>query len=98
MKKKSSLPKILLTMALSLMAGLPTLASEADLVVPNFKETSLDSYNLLLIGILVSVIGVIFGFVEFLKVKKISVHEAMANVGNTIFETCKTYLVQQGKF
>ena len=98
MKKKSSLPKILLTMALSLMAGLPTLASEADLVVPNFKKTSLDSYNLLLIGILVSVIGVIFGFVEFLKVKKISVHEAMANVGNTIFETCKTYLVQQGKF
>ncbi|MCM1264790.1 MAG: sodium-translocating pyrophosphatase [Candidatus Gastranaerophilales bacterium] len=97
MKKNSSLPKILLSMALSLMASLPTLASEADLVVPNFKE-SMDSYNLLLIGILVSVIGVIFGFVEFLKVKKICVHEAMANVGNTIFETCKTYLVQQGKF
>jgi K(+)-stimulated pyrophosphate-energized sodium pump len=98
MKKNSSLPKIMLTIMAFLMAGLPTLASEADLIVPNFKTTNLDSYNLLLVGICVSVIGVIFGFVEFLKVKRISVHEAMANVGNTIFETCKTYLIQQGKF
>jgi len=52
----------------------------------------------LLIGLAVSIIGVIFGFIEFLKVKKLDVHVAMANVGNTIFETCKTYLVQQGKF
>ena len=98
MKKNSSLPKIMLSIFAFLMASLPTLASEADLVVPNIKSTSVDSYNLLLIGLAVSVVGVIFGFVEFLKVKKISVHEAMAQVGNTIFETCKTYLVQQGKF
>ncbi len=98
MKKNSSLPKIMLSIFAFLMASLPTLASEADLVVPNIKSTSIDSYNLLLIGLAVSVVGVIFGFVEFLKVKKISVHEAMAQVGNTIFETCKTYLVQQGKF
>ena len=98
MKKNSSLPKIMLSIFALLMASLPTLASEADLVVPNIKSTSIDSYNLLLIGLAVSVVGVIFGFVEFLKVKKISVHDAMAQVGNTIFETCKTYLVQQGKF
>ena len=98
MKKISSLPKIMLSIFALLMASLPTLASEADLVVPNIKSTSIDSYNLLLIGLAVSVVGVIFGFVEFLKVKKISVHDAMAQVGNTIFETCKTYLVQQGKF
>ena len=98
MKKNSSLPKIMLSIFALLMASLPTLASEADLVVPNIKSTSIDSYNLLLIGLAVSVVGVLFGFVEFLKVKKISVHDAMAQVGNTIFETCKTYLVQQGKF
>lgn len=98
MKKNSSLPKIMLSIFALLMASLPTLASEADLVVPNIKSTSIGSYNLLLIGLAVSVVGVIFGFVEFLKVKKISVHDAMAQVGNTIFETCKTYLVQQGKF
>lgn len=80
------------------MTSVPTLASEADLVVPDIKSVNIDSYNLLIIGILVSAVGVIFGFAEFLKVKHISVHNAMANVGNTIFETCKTYLVQQGKF
>ena len=98
MKKLFSLSKIMLSLSALLLGSIPTFASEADLVVPNIKATSLDSYNLLIIGLIVSVIGVIFGFIEFLKVKRIDVHEAMANVGNTIFETCKTYLVQQGKF
>jgi len=98
MKKNSSLSKIMLSLSALLMTTVPALASEADLVVPNIKATSLDSFNLLLIGLIVSAIGVVFGFIEFLKVKKISVHEAMAHVGNTIFETCKTYLIQQGKF
>lgn len=76
----------------------PVLASEADLVVPSIKDASLSSYNLLLIGIAISVIGLIFGFIEFLRIKKMDVHASMAEVGNTIFETCKTYLIQQGKF
>lgn len=95
---KKTLSSIMLSLFALLTCSIPTFASEADLIVPNIKATSLESYNLLVIGIIVSVIGVIFGFIEFLKVKKIDVHEAMANVGNTIFETCKTYLVQQGKF
>ena len=76
----------------------PALASEADLVVPSIKDASLSSYQLLLVGMLISVIGLIFGFIEFLRIKKLDVHKAMAEVGNTIFETCKTYLIQQGKF
>lgn len=76
----------------------PALASEADLVVPSIKDASLSSYNLLLIGIAISVIGLVFGFIEFFKIKKLDVHSSMADVGNTIFETCKTYLIQQGKF
>ncbi len=72
-------------------------AGEADLVVPNIASNP-ESYNYLLIGLVISVVGVIFGFIEFLKIKKLPVHHAMAEVGNTIFETCKTYLVQQGKF
>lgn len=76
----------------------PVFAGEASLVVPDIKTISMDSYNLLMIGLAVSVVGVIFGLIEFFKVKKIEVHAAMAEVGNTIFETCKTYLVQQGKF
>ncbi len=98
MKKIFSLSKLMISLMALIMTTLPTLASEADLVVPDFKSISIDSYNLLIVGLIVSIIGVIFGFIEFLRVKKISVHEAMANVGNTIFETCKTYLIQQGKF
>ena len=51
-----------------------------------------------MIGLGISVIGLIFGWIEFLKIKKLDVHKAMDEVGNTIFETCKTYLIQQGKF
>ena len=82
------------------MLGLavPAFASEADLVVPSIKDANPDFYTYLLIGIGISVIGLVFGFVEFFRIKKLDVHSKMAEVGNTIFETCKTYLVQQGKF
>ncbi len=91
MKKITALLFAFLTVAM------PTIASEADLVVPNIKEDT-SSFNLLLVGIAVAVIGSIFGLIEFLRIKKIKVHPVMEQVGNTIFETCKTYLVQQGKF
>ena len=86
-------------MALFAMLGvcIPSYASEASLVVPNIKESPFD-YNLLLVGIVIALLGVVFGLIEFLKIKKIQVHPIMESVGNTIFETCKTYLVQQGKF
>ena len=86
-------------MALFAMLGvcIPTYASEASLVVPNIKESPFD-YNLLLVGIVIALLGVVFGLIEFLKIKKIQVHPIMESVGNTIFETCKTYLVQQGEF
>lgn len=76
----------------------PALASEADLVVPSIKTISPGSYTLLLIGLGISFVGLIFGLIEFLKIKKLSVHNVMDAVGSTIFETCKTYLIQQGKF
>lgn len=81
-----------------LFAASPAFASEASLVVPNIHADSPFSFNLLLIGMAVSVVGLVFGFVEFLKVRSIKAHSSMTDVGNTIFETCKTYLIQQGKF
>ncbi|MBR1775774.1 sodium-translocating pyrophosphatase [bacterium] len=82
----------------AMILSAPVFAGEASLVVPNIKAESVDSYNLLLIGLIVSVCGVLWGLWAYTRVKKVEVHEAMASVGNTIFETCKTYLVQQGKF
>ena len=99
MIKKLTSPKALMALFATLLMGVsPALASEADLVVPSIKDASPVSFNLLLIGIAISVVGLIFGFVEFFRIKRLDVHASMAEVGNTIFETCKTYLIQQGKF
>ncbi len=79
------------------LAANSAFAGEADLVVPDLSGDP-HSFNLLLVGIGISVLGLVFGLIEFIKVKNYKVHESMAAIGNTIFETCKTYLIQQGKF
>ena len=98
MFKKFISPMALFLLSIVLFGTSPAFASEADLIVPRIKGIAPCSYSLLLIGIGISVLGLIFGLFEFLKIKKLDVHKAMDEVGNTIFETCKTYLVQQGKF
>ncbi|MEI6874291.1 MAG: sodium-translocating pyrophosphatase, partial [Spirochaetota bacterium] len=75
--------------------GLPTFASEADLLVPKIEG---DSFTLLLIGLGICVLGLVFGLVQFVQVKGYKVHESMRAVGEKIFGTCKAYLIQQGKF
>lgn len=69
-------------------------ASEADLVIPNLTA---QQNTLLIYGIGVCVLGMLFGLYQFTKVKKIEAHQSMLDVANTIYETCKTYLLQQGK-
>ena len=96
MKKRFGMMSAMLLSLLTCAA--PALASEADLVVPKIAEHYPLGHTLLLWGLGVSVLGLIFGLIAFLQVKKNEVHDCMAAVGNTIFETCKTYLVQQGKF
>lgn len=92
--KKST--KVLLTSILIVtFIPLTAFASEADLVTP---ELSTGQNNLLYIGMLVCVLGMLFGLFQFIKVKKIKAHKSMLDVAGTIYETCKTYLVQQGKF
>ena len=96
MIKKFTAPKAwMVFLAIMLLGISPALASEADLIVPDITG---NNFTLLIAGIIVSFLGLIFGFIEFSRVKSLEVHSAMAEVGNTIFETCKTYLVQQGKF
>lgn len=97
--KKNITRKTMLTALLSLFCvASPVFASEASLKVPNIQAANPMYFNILLIGIGVSIIGLIFGFIEFLRVKGIKAHKSMTDVGDTIFETCKTYLLQQGKF
>jgi len=70
-------------------------AGEANLVVPAPSQAQ---NNLLLIGIFICILGGLFGFYQYRRLKKIKAHKSMLAVSNTIYETCKTYLVQQGKF
>jgi len=70
------------------------LASEADLVIPDaIKEQSI-----LYWGFLITIAGLFFGFYQFVRVKKIRAHKSMLDVAQVIYETSKTYLIQQGKF
>lgn len=85
------------------MAAVPfgARASEADLILPDFKSVSflgVDGHSLLLWGVLICLFGMGFGFMTFAKVRKLPVHKAMRDVSELIYETCKTYLVTQGKF
>ena len=70
-------------------------ASEADLVIPQLSSSQ---NSLLMVGLGVCLLGMLFGFYQFNKVKKFQAHQSMLDVANTIYETCKTYLIQQGKF
>lgn len=72
-------------------------ASEADLVIPEDLITHSSSY-LLYIGLAVCGLGLIFGLYKYIKTKKLGAHSKMLAVSELIFETCKTYLIQQGKF
>ncbi len=86
--------KILSAVMLTVMAPAAVFASEADLKIP---ELSSDQNSLLMYGIIVCLLGLIFGVYQYLKVKRLKAHQSMLDVAQIIFETCKTYLIQQGK-
>ena len=85
----------LLGFVITLLTPAIAAASEANLKIP---DLSADQNNLLLMGIGVCILGMLFGLYQFLKVKKLTAHQTMLDVSQTIYETCKTYLIQQGKF
>jgi K(+)-stimulated pyrophosphate-energized sodium pump len=74
---------------------------EANLKVPDLSQAQFlgtDGHKLLMWGLLFCVFGLLFGLVTYSKLKNLPVHRAMGEVSNLIWETCKTYLIQQGKF
>ncbi len=79
------------------------MAGELDLKLPALDVTyqllgnTWTGHDLLLTGLIIVLGGLVFGFYEFSKIKKLPVHSIMSDVSNLIYETCKTYLVQQGK-
>ena len=70
-------------------------ASEADLKMP---DGFADQAQILYWGFAVILLGLVFGFWQFTKVHQLKAHPSMLEIGNVIFQTCSTYLKQQGKF
>lgn len=79
------------------------LASEIDLKIPsldvgyNIFGHAITGSQILFYGMWICVLGMIFGFWEFIKIKKMPAHKSMLAVSHTIYETCKTYMKQQAK-
>jgi K(+)-stimulated pyrophosphate-energized sodium pump len=76
---------------------------EASLKLPDLSSVSflngaIDGHRLLLIGILFCIFGLGFGMVIYMRLKNLPVHRSMREISELIYETCKTYLVTQGKF
>jgi K(+)-stimulated pyrophosphate-energized sodium pump len=95
---------LLLTTAFLLAGAGGAFASEADLKIPTLDSVTFSSlggvtgHTLMLIGLAVCVLGGLFGLLQYQQTKNLAVHDSMARVSNTIWETCKTYLFNQGKF
>ena len=89
---------------------LPTLAyaqpeatggGEANLVLPDLSTVNffgMNGHALLTLGLLFCVGGLLFGLGIYVQLKNLPVHRTMREISELIYETCKTYLVTQGKF
>ena len=103
-KGKRNVLSLLLTIAFMLLFMAPmAFAGEADIKLPNLSQVSfmggaLSGMMILNLGLIICVIGMIFGWMQYTQTRSLPAHQAMLDVSATIWETCKTYVLQQGKF
>ncbi len=93
---------VLTALATPLLAQEHSGGGEANLILPDLGQATffggIGGRTLLMGGLLVCVLGFIFGLVIFVRLKNMPVHSSMREVSELIYETCKTYLLTQGKF
>src|SRR3982074_3441625 len=93
------------TLALTLLGAASALADEAageaGLKLPDLSQVTflgIDGHKLLLFGIVICIFGLGFGLAIYSRLKNLPVHKSMREISELIYETCKTYLITQGKF
>jgi K(+)-stimulated pyrophosphate-energized sodium pump len=103
--KLTRLSVILLAGLLVLAAAAKATASEADLAIPDLREghfnlfgQSISAWNILFYGALVICGTLGISLYQLSQIYKQPAHKSMLDVAEIIFQTCKTYLIQQGKF
>jgi K(+)-stimulated pyrophosphate-energized sodium pump len=83
----------------ALAAG--TAGGEASLVLPKLGDVKFHGMSgqmLLSLGLIICALGLVFGLVIFFQIRKLPVHRSMREISELIWQTCKTYLLQQGRF
>ncbi len=99
----AALTALVATVTLALAAA-PALAAgggEASLIVPDLGTVTFGAVSgraLLMWGLVVCALGLVFGTVIYRQLKNLPVHASMREISELIYETCKTYLIAQGKF
>jgi len=72
----------------------PTFASEADLRIPD----AIKGEGFLYAGFAITLLGMLFGLLQYLKIRKLPAHRSMLEIADVIYKTCSAYLKLQGKF
>ena len=99
----ATLTLLMLSASAALAQPTSEAGGEASLRLPDlskgfFFNGAIDGHKLLLIGLLFCFFGLMFGLAIYMQLKNLPVHRAMLEISELIYETCKTYLVTQGKF
>jgi len=96
---------LLLSVGLFLLSGTSLFASEANLAIPDLRDgtfhvfgVEMTSWSFLLYGALIIFGTLCFSLLLFFNIKKMPAHNSMLKVSAIIYQTCSTYLKQQGKF
>ena len=85
----------------ALAQGTQDTGGEASLKLPDLSQVTflgVDGHRLLTFGIVFCIFGLGFGMTIYMRLKNLPVHRAMREISELIYETCKTYLITQGKF
>src|SRR5436309_1724720 len=104
MRQKKYWAWFILLLATLLSSTAAYAAGESDIDIPPLDTVrfaglgGISGVTLMYLGLAICLIGAVFGLVQYQQTKALPVHLSMANVSNTIWETCKTYLFTQGKF
>ena len=93
---------VLLTLLAIAIGSAPLRASEAELKLPDLHQAlflgGVSGPTLLMFGLGISALGFVFGIAMYKHLRNLPVHESMLEISELIYETCKTYLLTQGKF
>ncbi|MDD4003642.1 MAG: sodium-translocating pyrophosphatase [Elusimicrobiaceae bacterium] len=87
--------------AAAALLGGNAFASEASIKIPDLGSVDfvgMSGHSLLVVGIIICLLGIAFGLMQFNQIRLLPVHKSMLEISELIYETCKTYLITQGKF